>query len=90
MTRRLGLASLFVLVFAFAGAAAAPATPFPSLRVSIVWLNAPEENERETRPLAPRVTPPVAVPVSQPALSTGFRWSPLEGWLFQRPPPATS
>ena len=85
MTRRLGLASLFVVVFAFAGAAA-PSRPIQS-RVSVVWLNAQEQVEHETRPLAARVAQPVTIALSLPPLSAGFRRSPLEGWLFQRPPP---
>lgn len=86
MTRRLGLASLFVVVFAFAGAAAVPSRPIQS-RVSVVWLSAQEQVEHETRPLAARVAQPIAIALSQPPPSAGFRWSPLEGWLFQRPPP---
>jgi len=91
MTRRLGLASLVVVAFAFAGASAGPARPAHSLRlvVSIAWLNAPDEGERETLLLAKRVAQPRAISVSRAPLSVGFRSLPLERWRFQRPPPAT-
>jgi hypothetical protein len=90
MTRRLGFASLVVVVIAFAGASAGPAKALQSLRlvVSINWLNAPEQAEHETRPLAPRVAQPSVITGSQALQSVGFRWSPVERWLFQRPPPA--
>jgi hypothetical protein len=91
MSRGLRLASLLVIVFAFAGASAGPARPLQSLRlvVSIAWLNAPEEGERETRLVAERVAQPPAIIVSRVPQSGGFRSLPLERWRFQRPPPAT-
>jgi multidrug efflux pump subunit AcrA (membrane-fusion protein) len=87
MTRRLGLASLFLIVFAFGGAAAAPSRPIQA-RVSVVWLSAQEQAEHETRPVTARVAPSAAIALSQPPPSAGFRPAPLEGWLFERPPPA--
>ncbi|HEY7191009.1 MAG TPA: hypothetical protein VH436_30865 [Vicinamibacterales bacterium] len=91
MTRGLRLASLLVVVFAFAGASAGPARPLQSLRlvISVAWLNAPEEGERETQLLAPRVAQPSAFTVSRAPRAVGFRSFPNERWLFQRPPPAT-
>jgi len=89
MTRRLWLAPLFVAMLAFAGPAAAPVRSGQSLRVFPICLSAPEHGEHETRALAPRVAPAVAVSVSQPTQSAGFRWSPLDAYLFQRPPPTT-
>jgi len=90
MTRRLSLASLVVVLVAFAGASAGPARPLDSLRlvVSIAWLNSPKEGERETLPLAARVAQPPAITLSRAPHSDGFRSSPRERWLFQRPPPA--
>lgn len=88
MTRRLGLASLLVVVFAFAGPAAGPVTPIQSLRASVVWLNAPEPAAHETLGLAPRVAPPIALTISQLRRSAGFRWPSLESRRFQRPPPS--
>jgi hypothetical protein len=90
MTRRLGLAPLVVVLFAFAGASAGPARPLDSLRlvVSIAWLNSPKEGERETLPLAERVAQPPAIIVSRAPHAVGFRSFPVERWLFQRPPPA--
>jgi len=91
MTRRLGLASLVVVAFAFAGASAGPVRPLQSLRlvVSIAWLTAPEEGERETQILTERVAQPPALTVSRVPQSAGFRSLPVERWRFQRPPPAT-
>lgn len=89
MTRRVGLASLVVLVLAFAGAAAGPARPLASLRlvVSVSWLSASEEVEHEVRPNAPPVERPVATTVSRATQSLSLRGFPVERWLFQRPPP---
>jgi hypothetical protein len=89
MTRRLGFASLVVVVLAFAGASAGPARPLHSLRlvVSIAWLNAPDESERDTQPLAARIAQPPAITVSQALYSAAFRSLHVERALFQRPPP---
>jgi hypothetical protein len=89
MIRRLGLASVALVVFAFAGASAGPARPLQSLRliVSVAWLNAQEQVEHETRPLAPRVPQPSAATATGAPRSAGFRRLPVERWLFQRPPP---
>jgi hypothetical protein len=91
MSRGLKLASLLVVAFAFAGASAGPVRPLESLRlvVSIAWLNAPEDGERETQILAERVAQPPAITVSRVPQSVGFRSFPVERWRFQRPPPAT-
>lgn len=91
MTRRLGLASLVVVVFAFAGASTGPARPLrsPQIVVSVAWPDASEQAEHETRPLAPRVPQPSATTASQAPLSVDLRRLPLERWLFQRPPPAS-
>jgi hypothetical protein len=91
MARRLGLASLVVLVFAFAGAAAGPARPLQSLRlvVSVAWLYASEQVEHEAQPIAPRVARPSAATVSPAPRSVSLRRFPVERWLFQRPPPAS-
>jgi hypothetical protein len=91
MTRRLGLASLVVVVFALGGAAAGPAKPLQSLRLvaSIAWLNASEHVEHEAQPIAPRVAPPSATTVSPAPQSVSLRRFPVERWLFQRPPPAS-
>jgi hypothetical protein len=90
MTRRLGLASLAVVVFAFAGAAAGPARSLQSLGlvVSVEWRKAPEQIEHET--LAPRVPQPAPAVASLEPRSAGFRPFPVERWLFQRPPPASA
>ena len=90
MIRRLGLASVAVVVFAFAGASAGPARPLESLRllVSVAWLNAPDEVEHETLLLAARVPQPSATIASRAPRSVRFRRFPVERWLFQRPPPA--
>ena len=89
MTRRLGLASLLVVAFAFGGASAGPVRPLHALRlvVSIACPSAPEERERETPLLAERVAQPPAIAVSPATQSDGFRSFPVERWLFQRPPP---
>jgi hypothetical protein len=91
MSRGLRLASLLVIVFAFAGASSGPTRPLQSLRlvVSVAWLNAPEEGERETQPLAQRVAQLSATIVSRLPQFVGFRSLPVERWRFQRPPPAT-
>jgi hypothetical protein len=91
MSRGLRLASLLVIVFAFAGASAGPARPLQSLRlvVSIALLNAPEDGERETRLVAERVAQPSAITFSRTPRSVSFRSLPVERWRFQRPPPAT-
>jgi hypothetical protein len=90
MTRRLGLASLLVVAFAFAGGSAGPARPLQSLRlvVSVAWLHAPQEGQHESRPVAERVAQPPAITVSWAPQSDGFRSFPVQPWLFQRPPPA--
>jgi hypothetical protein len=89
MTRRLGLASMVVVVFAFAGAAAGPARPLQSLRlvVSVAWQPAAEQVEREAQPISPAVTRPSAIRVSPAPRSVSLRRFPVERWLFQRPPP---
>jgi hypothetical protein len=91
MTRRLGLASLAVVMFAFAGAAAGPARSLQSLRlvVSVEWLKAPEQVEHEARPLSQRVSQPSATGASRAPRSISLRRFPVECWLFQRPPPAS-
>ena len=91
MARRLGLASLVVVVFAFGGAAAGPSRPLQSLRlvVSVAWLHASEQVEREAQPIAPRGARPSATTVSQAPRSVSLRRFPVERWLFQRPPPAS-
>lgn len=90
MARRLGLASLVVVVFAFAGAAAGPARPLQSLRlvVSVAWLYASEQVEHQAQPIAPRVAHPTATRVSRAPRCVSFRRFPVERWLFQRPPPS--
>jgi hypothetical protein len=89
MTRRLGLASLLVVVFAFAGSAAGPARPLLSLRlvVSVAWLHEAKQAEHEVRPSAPRVARPPAITAAPRPRSISFRRFPAERWLFQRPPP---
>jgi hypothetical protein len=91
MARRLGLASLVVVVFGFAGAAAGPARPLQSLRlvVSVAWLYASEQVEHEAQPIAPRVARPTDTRVSRTPRSVSFRRFAAERWLFQRPPPAS-
>jgi hypothetical protein len=91
MTRRLGLASLAVVVFAFAGAAAGPARSLQSLRLvaSVEWLKAPEQSEHKTRPVAQLVSQPPPTGPSRAPRSVGIRRFPVERWLFQRPPPAS-
>lgn len=90
MTRRLGLASLAVILFTFAGAPAGPARPLQSLRlvVSVAWPNAPDQVEHETRPVARRVPQPSVTTASAPR-SVGFQRFLFERWMFQRPPPAS-
>jgi hypothetical protein len=89
MIRRLGLASLLVVTFAFGGAAAGPVRPLQSLRliVSVTWVHATEEREHETQTVAARADSP-AIIVSRATRSDAFRSFPVEPWLFQRPPPA--
>jgi len=91
MTRRLGLASLVVVVFAFAGAAAGPARSLQSLRlvVSVAWLYASEQVEHEAQPIAPRLARPSTTTVSPALRSVSLRRFAAERWLFQRPPPAS-
>jgi hypothetical protein len=91
MTRRLGLASLAVIVLAFAGASAGPARPLQSrqLVVSVAWPNAPAQVEHETQPLARRVPQQSVTTASRAPRSVGFRRFPFERWMFQRPPPAS-
>jgi hypothetical protein len=90
MIRRLGLASVAVLVFAFGGASAGSARPLQSLRliVSVAWLTAPDQVKRETRPLTPHVPQPSVTTASRAPRSVGFRLFTFERWLFQRPPPS--
>jgi len=91
MIRRLGLATLTVLVLAFAGPAA-PATPLQSLRlvVSVVWLDASEQVERETQSLTPpRIPQPTETIATHVPRSVAVRRFPVDRWLFQRPPPAS-
>jgi hypothetical protein len=90
MTRRLGLASLVVVVFAFGGAAAGPARPLQSLRLvaSVAWLDASEQVEREAQPIAPRVARRSDTTVSPAPRSVSLRRFAAERWLFQRPPPS--
>ena len=89
--RRFGLASLVVVVVAFAGASAGPARPLQSLRlvVSFAQINVPEEVEQEETPSqdAPAQGWSIATTSFLPG-STSFRRLPVERWLFQRPPPA--
>jgi hypothetical protein len=89
MIRRVSLASLVVVAFALAGASAGPVRPLQSLRlvVSIAWLNAPDEGERETQPLAAHVAQPPAIAASRVRQSAGVPSSAVERWRFQRPPP---
>src|SRR4030095_4097224 len=86
----LGLASVAVVVCACAGARAGPARPLQSLRlvVSVAWLTAQEQVKNEARPLAPRVPQPFVTTASRAPRSVGFRQSPGERWLLERPPPA--
>ena len=91
MVRRLGLASLVVIVVAFAGGSAGPARPLQSLRlvVSFAQLYTPEEVEQEER--SPSDAPAQGwsiVTASRLPWSAPFRRLPVERWLFQRPPPA--
>jgi len=92
MTRRHGLvASLLVVVFAFAGAAAGPSRIVETRRlvVSIAWLSAEPakvSERRDTRQVAPPA-PALRVPgrLRPHALARGTA---LDRCLFQRPPPA--
>jgi len=90
MIRRLGLASVALVMFALGGASAGPARPLQSLRliVSVAWLTAPDEVTRETRPLASHVPQQSVTTASRAARSVSFRPFPVERWLFQRPPPS--
>jgi len=90
MIRRLGVASVALVLLAFGGASAGPARPLQSLRliVSVAWLTAPDEVKRETRPLTSHVPQPAATIASRTPRSVGFRPFPVERWLFQRPPPS--
>ena len=89
MTRRLGLASLIVVAFAFAGAAAGPAKPLQPLRivVAVAWPHAPQQAEHKTRPIATPAARPSATTASKAARSVSLRRFLGERWLFQRPPP---
>jgi hypothetical protein len=91
MVRGFGLAPLVVVVVAFAGASAGPARPLQSLRlvVSFAQLHTPEEVEQqeETRPSDARVPWRSIATLSPLSRSARFRRSPVERWLFQRPPP---
>jgi len=90
MIRRLGFASVALVMFALGGASAGPARPLQSLRliVSVAWLTAPDEVTRETQPLTPHVPQPSVTTESRAPRSVGFRPFPVERWLFQRPPPS--
>jgi hypothetical protein len=90
MIRRLGVASVALVLLAFGGASAGPARPLQSLRliVSVAWLTAPDEVTRETRPLTPHVPQPSGTTASRAPRSVDFRPFPVERWLFQRPPPS--
>jgi hypothetical protein len=89
VTRRLGVASLFVVVLAFAGAAAGPAGPVESRRLvaSFAWLRAAPADVRVLT-AAPRVG---ALPSRSPArllsLDPIARSTAVDRQLFQRPPP---
>jgi hypothetical protein len=90
MVRRFGLASLVVVVVAFAGASAGPARPLQSLRlvVSFAQLYTPEEVEQEeTLSSDAPVQGWSIATASRLTWSTPFRRLPVERWLFQRPPP---
>jgi hypothetical protein len=91
MTRRLGLASLVVVVFAFGGAAAGPARPLEPLRivVSMAWPQASKQAEHKARPIVAAVAQASATeasPAPRPVRLPRFL---SERWLFQRPPPVT-
>src|SRR5262245_41509844 len=92
LTRRLGFASLFVVVLAFAGASAGPAGPVESRRLvaSFAWLRA-EPADVRVRPVTPRVG---ALPPRSPArllsLEPLARTTSVDRRLFQRPPPDTA
>ena len=91
MVRRFGLASLVVVVVAFAGASAGSARPLPSLRlvVSFAQLHTPEEVEQEETRLSGTRTPGRFITTaSRLPRSARVRRLPVERWLFQRPPPA--
>jgi len=92
MTRRLGVASLFVVVLAFAGASAGPAAPVESRRLiaSFAWLRA-EPADVRVRPVTPRVS--VLQPRSPArllSLEPLARTTAVDRQLFQRPPPDTT
>jgi hypothetical protein len=89
MIRRLGLASLLVVVCAFGGASAGPFSALPNRRVlvTIAWLDVSEQVERESDPFAGRVTPPRVASGSTSPRPVGLRRFTAERWLFQRPPP---
>jgi hypothetical protein len=89
--RRLGLASLVVVVVAFAGASAGPTRPLQSLRlvVSFAQLHTPEEAEQEEARRSDARVPWRSISTLSPLpRSARFRRLPVERWLFQRPPPA--
>ena len=91
MVRRLGLASLVVVVVAFAGASAGPARPLQSLRlvVSFAQLHTPDEvEEKEIRLSDSRAPERFIAPASRLPRSARFHQPSNERWLFQRPPPA--
>jgi hypothetical protein len=91
MTRRLGLASLIVVAFAFAGTGAStvagPARPLQRIVVSVAWPHAPEQAEHKTRPIATSVAQPSASKASPAPRPVSLRRFLGERWLFQRPPP---
>ncbi|HEX5107155.1 MAG TPA: hypothetical protein VFV95_01855 [Vicinamibacterales bacterium] len=92
MTRRLGFASLFVVVLAFAGASAGPAGPVESRRLiaSIAWLCS-EPDQVRVRPESPRVS---VLPHRSSARLLRpeplARTTAVDRRLFQRPPPGTT
>ena len=89
MNRRLGLASLVIIAFAFGGAAAGPARPLQPLRivVSVAWPQASEQAEHKTRPIATPVAQPSGPQASPAPRSVNLRRFLGERWQFQRPPP---
>jgi len=92
MNRRHGLvASLLVVVFAFAGAAAGPSRVIETRRlvVSIAWRSAEPATvsvRRHTRQVA--LPAPILRPPEGMRLQALVRGTALDRWLFQRPPPA--
>jgi hypothetical protein len=92
MFRRRRVISLFVIVLAFAGAAAGGAQPLPWRRivVSVAWPAESEQAEHEAQPATPHGAQPSATAALRVPRSTSVRRSVAECSLFQRPPPSTS